>query len=213
MYPAARNAPWANCHYRRRYRISVQASDPVTTLRSWPAGAGADGGHRPLDRFQLLGRERDHRLALVELLHVHAGVVAALDRAEDDAGAARVEQRDRGRLPSAGAVVRVVTDDRRARERRVGAPVDAGDRRRDLVHGAVEIVDASLERDGEVGEVPIRPAEEHLLRGAQPAEIAEEQRRRARARDGAAAAAPIAIQPATVVEMLTPALAATRARR
>ena len=59
--------------------------------------------HRSLDRLLLLGRQGDGRLALVELLHVDARVVAALDRAQHDPGAVRVEQRDRGRLAPAGA--------------------------------------------------------------------------------------------------------------
>ena len=74
--------------------------------------------HRAVDGLLLLGRERDRRLAAVELLHVDPGVVAALDRGDDDAGARRVEQRERGRLVAARVLVGVVADDRRVRDRR-----------------------------------------------------------------------------------------------
>ena len=42
-------------------------------------------GHRALDRFELLRREGDRGAAAVDLLHVDPRVVAALDRAQDDA--------------------------------------------------------------------------------------------------------------------------------
>ena len=106
--------------------------------------------------------------AAVDLLHVDAGVVAALDRGDDDARARRVEQRERGRLVAAGVLVGVVADDRGVRDRVVDPPVDAREAGRDLVDGAVQVVDPALERDGELDEVLAAAADERPLRVAEP---------------------------------------------
>ena len=51
------------------------------------------------------------------------------------------------------------------RRRRSGRPREPG---RDLVDGAVEVVDAALERDGEVDEVGAAAAEQDALRRPEP---------------------------------------------
>ena len=66
---------------------------------------------------------------------------------------------------AAGVLVGVVADDASLRDGRVDAPVDAREPCRDLVHGAVQVVDPPLERDGEVDEVGLAAAEQHELRG------------------------------------------------
>ena len=75
--------------------------------------------HRTLDRLLLLGRESDGSTAAIELLHVDARVVAALDRGDDQTGTGRVEHRHRRRLVAARVLVRVVAHDRRVQERAV----------------------------------------------------------------------------------------------
>ncbi len=54
--------------------------------------------------------------------------------------------------------------------RPVDAPVDARERRRDLVDGAVQVVDPALERDRELDEVLAAAADQHALRVAEPAD-------------------------------------------
>ena len=44
-----------------------------------------------------------------------------------------------------------------------GHPVPADEACRDLVNGPVQVVDPALERDGEVDEVALAAAEQHLL--------------------------------------------------
>ena len=63
-------------------------------------------------RLALLGRELELRLAVADLLGVQPRGVAMVDRGEHDAGAGRVEQRDRGRLPPRHLAVGVVADQR-----------------------------------------------------------------------------------------------------
>ena len=62
---------------------------------------------------------------MVELLHVDPRVVATLDRAHDDAGARRVEQRERRRRLPRLVLVRVVAHDRRLRDAVVDPAIDA----------------------------------------------------------------------------------------
>src|SRR6266487_2417224 len=81
--------------------------------------------HRALYGFGFLRRESNGRLAAVELLHVDPGVVAALDRADDDARATGIEHRERRRLVATCVRVRVVADDRGVRDAAVDSPVDA----------------------------------------------------------------------------------------
>src|SRR5436190_18039952 len=100
---------------------------------------------------------------MVQFLDVDPRVVAALDRAQDDAAPRGVEERHRRRLVAAAVRVGVVADDRRLGDGVVDAPVDARQRRPDLVDGLVEIVDPPLERDGEVDEVCLLVAEQHEL--------------------------------------------------
>ena len=64
---------------------------------------------------------------------------------------------------AAGVLVRVVADDRDVAHRLVRAAVDSDEPGRDLVHGPVQVVDPALERDGELDEVALAPAEQHLL--------------------------------------------------
>ena len=66
------------------------------------------------------------------------------------------------------ARVRVIADDCGVRQRAVHPAVDPGEPRRDLVDRAMEVVDASLQRDGELDEVGAAAAEQHALRRAQP---------------------------------------------
>ncbi len=75
-----------------------------------PRAKPSRAGHRPLDRLELLGRERHGGAAAIELLDVDARVVAALDRADDDARARRVEEGQR----------RATDGRRRPRRRRSG---------------------------------------------------------------------------------------------
>ena len=65
---------------------------------------------------------------------------------------------------AAGVLVGVVADDRRLRDRRVDAPVDASEAGGELVDGAVQLVDAALQRDREVDEIGLAAAEERQLR-------------------------------------------------
>src|SRR5438876_1072445 len=51
------------------------------------------------------------------------------------------------------------------------ATEDAGQPAGDLVQRAIEVVDARLERDGEVDEIPRAPAEQHALRRAGRVEL------------------------------------------
>ena len=132
------------------------------------------GRHRALDCLLLLRRQGNDSLAAVELLHVDPRVVAALDCADDDAGAVGIEKRHGRGLAPAGALVRVVAHDGRAAKRRVGPPIDPRDGRRHLVHGAVQVVDARLQGHGEVGEVSLRAAEQHALGGAKPADVTQD---------------------------------------
>ena len=67
---------------------------------------------------------------------------------------------------------------------------------RDLVHRAVQVVDPSLERDGEVDEVGLAAAEQDELRGPDAPELTETPAARTSAMP-AATAAPIAIHAAT----------------
>src|SRR5919197_6484969 len=76
----------------------------------WRLGAAGHGG---LDGLLLLGRELELRLARVHLLHVYARLVAVVDRRYDHPRAARVEQRERGRLATRHLAVGVVADQRR----------------------------------------------------------------------------------------------------
>jgi hypothetical protein len=75
---------------------------------------------------------------------------------------------------SARARVRVVADDGGAREALVDAAVDAREGRCDVVDGPVQVVDARLQRDGEVDEIVLAAAEQHRLRGAHPPHAAPE---------------------------------------
>src|SRR5829696_750997 len=140
--------------------------------------------HRAVDRLLLLGRECDGRLTAVELLHVDACVVSPLDRGDDDTGSRRVEERQRGRLVAAGVLVRVVPHDRRVRERAVDPQVDPRKPRGDLVHGAVEVVDAALERDREVDDVLPAAGEQQSLRVAHTADADPREPREDERRDG-----------------------------
>ena len=86
----------------------------------------------------------------------------------------------------------------------VHAPVDAHEAGRDLVDGAVEVVDPALQRDGEVDQVGLAVAEQHRLALAQALDAQPAPRpRRDAARAHATAAAPIAIQAAVALETLT----------
>ncbi len=113
------------------------------------------------------GERASDGCAALELLHVDARVVAALDRGHHGAGARRVEERERRRLLPAGVLVGVVADDRRVRDRAVDAPVDPRQPRGDLVDGPVEVVDPALQRDREVDDVGGRTAEDRLLTAPQ----------------------------------------------
>src|SRR6266516_7618306 len=100
--------------------------------------SSALAGHSALYGLGFLRREGDRCLAAVELLHVDPGVVAALDRTDDDARATGIEHRERRRLVATCVRVRVVADDRGVRDAAVDSPVDACEPGRDLVHGAVQ---------------------------------------------------------------------------
>ncbi len=65
---------------------------------------------------------------------------------------------------AAGVLVGVVAHDRRLRHRVVDAPVDALERRGQLVDRTMQVVDPRLQRDGEIDEVVLASAEEHELR-------------------------------------------------
>src|SRR5205814_10189768 len=116
-------------------------------------------------------REGDRGAAALEFLHVDPRVVAALNGAEDDPAAATVEKRDRRRLVAARPLVGVVADDRDLPQGFVDSPVDAGEPGRDLVDRPVEIVDPGLQRDGEIDEIVLRTAKEHLLRWTESAAL------------------------------------------
>src|SRR3990170_1017536 len=137
-------------------------------------GAPRLPGHRALDGLLLLGRKRDGRASAVEVLDVDARVVAALDRGHYGARARRVEKSERRRLLSTRPLVRVVADDRGVRHRPVDTPVDPREPGRNLVDGAVEIVDTALERDGEVEQVAAVAPQHDALRGLHPREPAPE---------------------------------------
>src|SRR5207247_11413256 len=68
---------------------------------------------------------------------------------QDDPAAARVEERNRGRLVAARPLVGVIAYERGLGNGCVHAPVDPGKPGGDLVHCPVQIVDAPLERDRE----------------------------------------------------------------
>ena len=76
-------------------------------LAKEPASTGS-AAHRAVDRLLLLGRQRHGGAAALELLHVDPGVVAALDRGDDDSGAAGVEQGEGSGLVTARVLVGVV---------------------------------------------------------------------------------------------------------
>src|SRR6266516_2184295 len=130
--------------------------------------SSALAGHSALYGLGFLRRESNGRLAAVEFLHVDPGVVAALDRADDDARATGIEHGEGRRLVPARVGVRVVADDRRVRDAAVDSPVDACEPGRDLVHGAVQVVDPALQRDREVDEIFLAAADEHELGRAHP---------------------------------------------
>ena len=109
-------------------------------------------------------------MARVELLHVDPRVVATLDGGQDDAGARRVEQRDRRRLVAARVLVGVVADDGEPRHGRVDPSLEASERCRDFVERAVEPVDPPLERDGEIDEIAAAAPLQGELRGPDPAQ-------------------------------------------
>ena len=109
------------------------------------------------------GRESHGRAAVVELLDVDPGVIAALDRGQDDAAPAGVEEGDRGRLVAAGALVGVVPHERGFGDGGVDPAVDPREAGGDLVHGSVQIIDPSLERDGEVDEILLAASEQDEL--------------------------------------------------
>ena len=72
------------------------------------------------------------RGASVDLLHVDPGVVAPLDRGDDDAGARSIEKRERRRLVAARVLVGVIPHDRGVRDRLVDLAVDPREPRSDL---------------------------------------------------------------------------------
>ena len=74
---------------------------------------------------------------MVELLDIDPGVIAALDRGQDDAAPARVEEGDRGRLVAAGALVRVVAHERSLGDGCVDPAIDPRETSGDLVDGSV----------------------------------------------------------------------------
>src|SRR6266540_1681850 len=119
--------------------------------------------HRPFDRVFFLGGKSHGRTAVVELLDVDPGVIAALDRGHDDAAPARIEEGDRGRLVAAGALVGVVAYERGLRDGGVDSAIDPRESSGDLVHGSVQIVDSSLERDREVDEILLPASEQDEL--------------------------------------------------
>ena len=89
---------------------------------------------------------------MVEFLDVDPGVIAALDRRQDDAAAAGVEQSDRGRLLAARARVGVVAYERGLGDRGVDPAIDPGKAGRDgkLYPGSWsewEQLDLPVERD------------------------------------------------------------------
>ena len=67
---------------------------------------------------------------------------------------------------AARVLVGVVADDRGVRDGAVDAAVDAREARGHLVDRPVQVVDAPLERDGEVDEILAAAAEQHPLRVA-----------------------------------------------
>src|SRR6478752_1321143 len=89
---------------RRASSVNVPAGPRNATRRGTglipsPNGVRLGAGReRGLDRLLLRGRQLDLRLALVDLLDVHAGLVAVHDRGEDDPGAVLVEHRVGARL-------------------------------------------------------------------------------------------------------------------
>ena len=121
--------------------LKPRSQDPADLTATLRRSGRQLSGHGALDRLQLLGGERDRRAAPVELLDVDPRVVAALDRGHDRAGAVVVEERERRGLVPARALVGVVADDRRVRDRAVDAAVDPREPGGDLVHGAVQVVD------------------------------------------------------------------------
>src|SRR5205807_6302215 len=98
-------------------------------------------------------------------------VIPALDGADDDARAGRIEEGDRGRLVASRALVGVVAHERGLRDGGVDPAVDARKSRRDLVDRAMKVVDARLQGDGEVDEVMLPAAEEDELRCANRAQL------------------------------------------
>src|SRR6185437_15395849 len=142
-------------------------SRPMSEGRVWEGNRRCPSqrlsAHGALHGLLLLRGEGDGGAAAVELLHVDAGVVTALDGRDHDAGAAAVEEGERGGLVAAGVLVGVVADDRRVRDDAVDAPVDARQARGDLVDRAVQVVDPALERDGEVEQVLAAAAEQRAL--------------------------------------------------
>ena len=156
-------------------------SRPRRTRRPRTSRAASSVRHRPLDGLELLGREGDGRPSAVELLHVDARVVAALDRAHDDAGPRRVQERERRRRLAGLVVVGVVAKDRRLRDAVVDPAVDARERAGDLVDRAVEVVDPRLQRDGEVDEIRLAAAEQDELRRDGRGGASATRRRRSRA--------------------------------
>src|SRR6201999_728974 len=104
-----------------------------STARSWTAitaswivpygtsstAAGADP--RRASRLLLLRRQLQLGHAVVQLLDVHAGLVAMDDRRDDDAGAAGVEQRHAARLVPPQPALGVVAGQRPGGEETLGA--------------------------------------------------------------------------------------------
>jgi len=72
---------------------------------------------------------------------------------------------------TARSLVGVVADERGVRDRAVDAAVDPGEGGCDFVHGPMKVVDASLERDGEVDEVGLAAAKQHELARANPPDL------------------------------------------
>src|SRR5918992_567466 len=160
---------------RPREKPAPSTSDlPFVCKEGEPGVPPCSPGHCPFYGFLFLRRELDRGAALLELLDVDAGVIAALDRAHHDPRAPRVEKGQRRRLLPAGARVRVVPDDGRVRDAAVDPAVDPHEAGRDLVHGAVEVVDTRLQRDGELDEILLRAAEQDCLRTAQTPDLDEE---------------------------------------
>jgi hypothetical protein len=123
-----------------------------------------------LQRPHLLGRELHVAEPVADLLDVDAGIVAPLDRRQDQARTGGIHQRDGDRLPAARTLDGIVSQHRPALQAAIDAPADRGGGGLHGIGTTLDLLHPGEERHGVLDQIVAVGADDDPLRSPHPAQ-------------------------------------------